>query len=308
MTNRAQDWLRQALRDLEQAEDSRRAGRHYAFRDSMTLRDAVLLAGGLRDEAYLLEAEVARIPEERQNGELARVFRVPLDSSYVADPTSYVRRETGARVADTPLQPYDNVYIRRVPGFDLARNVVLSGEVHFPGRYALQRRDERLLDVINRAGGLTDAAYVQGAQFYRAEGRAGRIGVNLERVLRDSTFRDNLILFAGDSLHVPQYQSVVIVEGAVNSPVAVAFVPRHGAGYYVDRAGGFARRADKGRTYVVQPNGAVERASARVQPGARVVVPEVPADEAKTNWAGILSGVAQILTSALTIVLVVQRL
>jgi hypothetical protein len=88
----------------------------------------------------------------------------------------------------------------------------------------------------------------------------------------------------------------------------VAFVPRRGASYYVDRAGGFARRADKGRTYVVQPNGGVERASARVQPGARVVVPEVPADEVKTNWAAILSGVATILTSALTIVLVVQRL
>jgi protein involved in polysaccharide export with SLBB domain len=280
----------------------------YQFRDSMTLRDAVLLAGGLRDEAYLLEAEIARIPEERQAGELARVFRVPLDSGYVPDPTSYLRRETGARVGDTPLQPYDNLYIRRVPGFELQRNVVLSGEVRFPGRYALQRRDERLLDVINRAGGLTDAAYVQGAQFYRAEGRAGRIGVSLERVLRDSTYRDNLILFAGDSLHVPLYQSVVVVEGAVNSPVAVAFVPRRGASYYVDRAGGFARRADKGRTYVVQPNGGVERASARVQPGARVVVPEVPADEVKTNWAAILSGVATILTSALTIVLVVQRL
>jgi len=280
----------------------------YLFRDSTTLRDAVLMAGGLRDEAYLLEAEVARIPEERQVGELARVFRVALDSSYVTDATSHIRRPTGTGGPDVPLEPYDNIYIRRVPGFELQRNVVVTGEVRFPGRYALIHRGDRLLEVIERAGGLTDDAYVQGAQFYRAEGRAGRIGINLERVLRDSTYRDNLILFAGDSLHVPQYQSVVVVEGAVNSPVAVAFVPRRGAGYYVERAGGFARRADKGRTYVVQPNGAVERASARVQPGARVVVPEVPADEAKTNWAGILSGVATILTSALTIVLVVQRL
>jgi hypothetical protein len=59
---------------------------------------------------------------------------------------------------------------------------------------------------------------------------------------------------------------------------------------------------------VVQPNGGVERAGARPEPGARVVVPLVPADEEKTNWAGILGGVATILTSALTIVLVVQRL
>jgi len=149
---------------------------------------------------------------------------------------------------------------------------------------------------------------VQGAQFYRAEGRAGRIGVSLERVLRDSTYRDNLILFAGDSLHVPQYQSVVVVEGAVNSPVAVAFVPRRGAGYYVDRAGGFARRADKGRTYVVQPNGAVERAGARVQPGARVVVPEVPADEQRTNWAQVFAIASSLVTSLLSIIVISRQL
>jgi len=180
--------------------------------------------------------------------------------------------------------------------------------VRFPGRYALTHRSERLLDVVNRAGGVTESAYLRGAQFYRAEGRAGRVGIDLERVLRDPQFRDNLALFPGDSLHVPQYQPVVAVEGAVNSPVAVAFVPNRSAGYYVDRAGGFARRADKRRTYVVQMNGAVMRRDATVEPGARVVVPEVPTGEEKTNWVQILSSVATVLTSALTIILVVQRM
>jgi hypothetical protein len=101
---------------------------------------------------------------------------------------------------------------------------------------------------------------------------------------------------------------VVSVEGGVNSPVTVAYVPRQGTSYYVDRAGGYSRRADKGRTYVVQPNGSVEPRSATPQPGARVVVPEVPPGEEKTNWAAILGSIATILTSALTIVLVVQRL
>jgi hypothetical protein len=94
----------------------------------------------------------------------------------------------------------------------------------------------------------------------------------------------------------------------VNSPVGVAYVPNRSAGYYVDRAGGYARRADKGRTYIVQLNGAVMRRSATVEPGARVVVPEVPLAEEKTNWVAILSATATILTSALTIILVVQRL
>jgi len=285
--------------------------RVMAFTDSMSLRDAIMMAGGLRDEAYLLEAEISRIPDpaQRQQGQLATTIRVPLDSTYVLDPTAYFRRATGA--ATTPrvtLEPYDNVFIRRVPEWELQRNVVLAGEVVFPGRYTITRLGERVRDVIERAGGFTPAAYVEGAQFYRVEGHAGRIGIDLARVMKDSTFRDNLILFAGDSLFVPEYQPVVSVEGGVNSPVSVAYVPGRAASYYIDRAGGFSRRADKGRTYVVQPNGAVETRRVDVQPGARVVVPEVPLGEEKTNWAVILGSVATILTSALTIVLVVQRL
>jgi protein involved in polysaccharide export with SLBB domain len=278
------------------------------FTDSMTLRDAVMMAGGLSDDAYLLQAEISRIPEDRQEGQLARIVSVPLDSSYVLDPTGYLRRPTGAREPAPRLEPYDNIFIRRVPGWELQRNVYVTGEVKFPGRYTLVRRDEKLLEVLNRAGGLTPDAYVGGAQFFRTEARAGRIGIDLERVLRDPSYRDNFVLFAGDSLYVPQYQSVVKVEGGVNSPVAVAYVPGQGTGYYVDRGGGFSRRADKGRTYVVQPNGSVEGRSATPQPGARIVVPEVPLGEEKTNWGQILSAVATILTSALTIVLVVQRL
>jgi polysaccharide export outer membrane protein len=280
----------------------------FQFTDSMTLRDAVMMAGGLRDEAYLLEAEISRIPENRQEGQLANIIRVPLDSSYVLDPSGYLRRPTNARGAEPRLDPYDNVFIRRVPGWDVQRNVYVIGEVKFPGRYSLIRRDERLRDVLERAGGLTPAAYAAGAQFYRAEGRAGRIGIDLVKVLKDSTYRDNLILFAGDSLYVPQFQPIVQVEGGVNSPIAVAYVPHHGAGYYINRAGGFARLADKNRTYIIEPNGSVVTYSGRVLPGARIVVPTVPVGEEKTNWASILSSTATILTSALTAVLVILRL
>jgi polysaccharide export outer membrane protein len=280
----------------------------FAFTDSMSLRDAIIMAGGVRDEAYLLEAEISRIPRDLREGQLAEIVRVSLDSSYVLDPTGYQRRPTGVAAAEPVLEPYDNVFIRRVPGFEFQRNVVMAGEVRFPGRFTLERRDEKLREVIERAGGFTPAAYANGGQFYRAEGHAGRIGIDLEQVMRDSTYRDNLVLLAGDSLYVPQYQPIVSVEGGVNSPVSVAFVPRRGVSYYIGRAGGFSRRADRNRTYVVQPNGGVETYEARIQPGARIVVPEVPTGEEKTDWAAILGSVATILTSALTIVLVIQRL
>jgi len=280
----------------------------FVFRDSMTLRDLVIQAGGLRDEAYLLEAEIARVADSSGGSRLATIQKVPLDSTYVLDATGHLVRPTSARGAEPSLAPYDNVFIRRVPGFDLPRNVVMSGEVRFPGRYALTRIDERLLDVVVRAGGITERGYGRGAQFYRTEGRAGRVGIDLERVLRDSRHRDNLVLFAGDSLYVPRYQSVVVVEGAVNSPVAVAYAPNQSAGYYVDRAGGFARRADKRRTYVVQMNGTVMRRSATVFPGARIVVPEIPVGETGTNWGQIITLIAGTATSLLTTLVVVKQL
>ena len=155
---------------------------------------------------------------------------------------------------------------------------------------------------------MTPAAYVRGAQLFRSQGGLGRVGLDFERALRDAHYRDNVLLFAGDSVFVPEYQPTVKVEGAVNSPVTVAYTPNQSARYYVDRAGGFARRADKGRTYIVQMSGAMVRRSSTVEPGARVVVPEVPAGEEKTNWGQIVSSAATVLTSALTIILVVQRL
>jgi protein involved in polysaccharide export with SLBB domain len=279
----------------------------FVFRDSMTLRDAVMLAGGLRDEAYLLEAEISRIPEVAGGDTLAQIIRVPLDSGYVLDPTSYTHRNTSLRSPEAVLQPYDNVFIRRVPGFSLQRNVIIAGEVRFPGRYTITRADEKITDLLNRAGGLTPSAYARGAQFYRAEGRAGRVGIDFDRILRDRTYRDNLIVLAGDSLYVPLYQPVVQVEGAVNSPVAVAFEPGHNPDFYVDRAGGFTRRADKSGTYVVQANGSVFRRGTRVDPGARVVVPEKPANDLGTNWVQIVTVTGSLLASLLFI-LVLSKL
>jgi len=281
----------------------------FAFRDSMTLRDAVILAGGLRDEAYLVEAEISRLPETPDDTTaLARLISVPLDSSYVLDATGYVRRETSGRGANPVLQPFDYIFVRRVPGFEAQRTVVVTGRVRFPGRYALARRDERLADILRRAGGVTPNAYVRGAQFFRAEGRAGRIGIDFERVLRDPRHRDNLPLFAGDSIHVPEYQPVVSVEGAVNSPVSVAYESGRGTGYYVERAGGFARRADKRRTYVIQPNGSVFTRRANPEPGARVVVPETPAGAPGTDWTRLITSLAQVLASAVTLAILVRQL
>src|SRR6266566_2520666 len=136
-----------------------------AGRPGMTLRQLMVLARGPRIGADLRDAEMARLPADRSKGQLATTVRVPLDSSYLSErdsaggaryigPPGVSFPATGT-APDVPLQPYDNVLIFRQPDFELQRTVTILGEVLYPGTYALKAKDDRLADLVQRAGGLT---------------------------------------------------------------------------------------------------------------------------------------------------------
>jgi len=292
----------------------------FPYRNGMTLRDLVLMARGLRDGAYLDSAEVARLAEDRSGGRLAVTLRVPLDSSYLFEPdsTTYplLRGLPGRARGTAPevmLQPFDHVLILKQPDFEYPRKVTIAGEVRFPGTYVLARKDERLSEVVAEAGGLTPWAFPEGFRMYR-NGRL--VNVDLPAVLRDGRHRDNVILQPGDSMVIPEYNPVVVVEGAVNSPSAVLY--RRGASldYYVANAGGYARNADKGRVHVRYANGA-----ARVKgkflfftaytpepgPGSVVVVPAKPEGE-PFKATEFFAALAQILASSVAILVLATRL
>ena len=296
-------------------------GGKFPYHDGMTLRDAVLLAKGLSDGALLTEAEISHLPEDRANGVTAVTQRVPLDSTYLFERTPDGRYlgppgvpAPRATAPEVPLRPYDNVLILTQPGWELQRTVSIEGEVKYPGVYALQNKNERLTDVIQRAGGLTKTAYAAGMELFRGNG-VGRIGVDLPSALRDSTRRDNLPLVDGDSINVPPYSGIVVVRGAVNSPAALAYVPGKNLDYYIRAAGGGSPTADEGRAYVTQANGQVESRNSHFfffhstptpGPGSSVFVPtENPAD--RTNWGQIASTTTSILGSLVAIWVLVKK-
>lgn len=298
----------------------RKSGR-YPFRDGMTMRDLVLLAGGVEESAFLGAAEVARLPENRNNGVTAQTFRVPLDSSYLFErgPDGRYFGPPGlpapdGRSANVALKPYDNVLILHQPDWELQRNVYLGGEVRFPGRYALVRKTERLTDLLKRAGGLTTEAYPEGVFFYRKRDRLGRIGIDLPRALKRYRDQDNLLLQDGDSVVIPVYTAVVNVAGAVNSPVAVSYVPGQDIDYYVRAAGGLSRTADPSRAYVTQPNGKVQSIERRrllpdgvpePRAGSFVFVPERDPNQ-RRDLLALVGGVAQIVATLVTVALAVS--
>jgi len=295
----------------------RKPGR-YPFRNGMTMRDLVLLAGGVEERAYLREAEIARLPEQRDNGRLATTIRVPLDSTYLFErsatgkylgPPGIPVQQGTPPAPEVPLSAYDNVLVLEQPDWELQRNVIVTGEVRFPGVYSLKSKGERLSDVLQRAGGLTTEGYADGVFFARKRGSLGRIGIDLPKVLKDADFRDNLILQDGDSIDVPSLNNVVTVGGAVNSPVAVAYVPGQDLDFYIRAAGGGNTKADLKRAYVTQPNGKVESRKTRPffpdgtptpRAGSVVFVPNKEAGE-KRDYGQLVIGLAQVMASLVAV-------
>jgi hypothetical protein len=131
-----------------------------------------------------------------------------------------------------------------------------------------------------------------------------RLGVDLPRVLKDPRYKDNLTLTTGDSIYIPAFIPVVLVEGGVNAPKAITYVPGAGRSYYINAAGGYSGGADKKRTFIEQPNGHIER-DGTPAPGAVVVVPlRDPSFPNPVNLVTVLGVVAQLLSAATAIVLV----
>ena len=292
----------------------------FPWRPGMTLRDLVQLARGPTIGAYLKEAEIARLPQDRSGGQLATTLRVPLDSTYLFERTANGRfvgppgvQVPASGAAEVPLDPYDNVLIMQEPQFDLQRAVIVSGQVRYPGTYSLRSKEERLADVIERAGGLTPQAYPEGIRFVRSAEGVGRVNVELTRALRDKGSSHNVIMQPEDSIFIPEYQPTVKVMGAVNAPGSLLW--RRGADldYYISAAGGLAASADGGRVSVRYANGDARTrqkwlfvsSKPTPGPGSEVFVPTKPTGEG-TNPVALLGGIAQILSSVVAIVVVLR--
>ena len=293
----------------------------YPWRDGMTLRELVLLGRGPTVGADLREAEVARMPEDRSQGQLATTVRVPLDSSYLFERDSLGRYfgPPGIPVAargtpEVKLEPFDNVLILKQPEFDFQRTVTILGEVKSPGTYSLRTKQDRLADLLDRAGGLTRQAYAQGVRFYRLDNGVGRIDIDVAQALRDRASRNNVILQPGDSIFIPEYEPSVRVQGAVNSPGSVLWQQGRGLEYYIGAAGGFAHTADKGKVSVRYANGQVRTrrrtllmsSDPKPGPGSEVIVP-VRDTTQHTNYVQLFGGIAQIIASTIAIIVVATK-
>ena len=139
-----------------------RKGGSFDFGYGMTLQDVLLQAGGLTRQAEGSRVEVSRIMDydissNKLNPRMAVVKTIKIGDDLMLS----------TKAEEFLLQPFDQIFVRENPDFETAKNVVLSGEVKYPGTYTLLSKDEKISSVIKRAGGLTKYAYLDGIKMYR---------------------------------------------------------------------------------------------------------------------------------------------
>ena len=297
----------------------------YQYAANETIEDLILQAGGLNDQASTVKVDVARRIRDPKalttDSIISQTYTLALKDGFVID------GQPGFR-----LMPYDEVYVRRSPGFATPQNVYVEGQVMFAGTYTLARKNERISDVIRKAGGVTDLAYVSGARLLRRTSEAERakmrgvtrilaaqgansdsinvallqladtypVGIELGEALKHPGGDADLVLREGDQLIIPEYNGTVKISGDVMFPNTVAYEKGKRFNYYIDQAGGFGQRAKKSRTIIVYMNGTVGRVAhnAKVRPGCEIVVPSKPRRNpaAIGQWLGIGSSVASLAT------------
>lgn len=308
----------------------------YKYAENETLEDFVLQAGGLKQTASTVKVDVARRvsnPKAFQTDSIiARTYSFALKDGFVID------GEPGFT-----LMPFDEVYVRKSPGFYQQQNVVVEGEVMFSGTYTLERKNQRLSDLIKAAGGVNDRAYPKGARLERrftpeerlrtetlldmAKTQSGSkdtidvkkidigdvyyVGIELDKALAQPGCDEDIVLREGDRLIVPQYTSTVKISGDVMYPNTVGYQKGKKAGYYIDQAGGWGNRAKKSHTFIIYMNGKVARVAhnAKPEPGCEIFVPSKAERDPRmlAQTLSIASSVASFATIIATLANIIKR-
>ncbi|WP_279150970.1 SLBB domain-containing protein [Muribaculum intestinale] len=289
----------------------------YPFAANTTLEDLIFQAGGLLEGASTARVDISRRivdpTSTQQTQQISEIYTVSIENGLALNSGKGFK-----------LMPYDHVEVRKSPGYNAQESVSVRGEVLFDGSYVLQKRNERLTDIIKRAGGILDEAYIKGAYLTRrlsedelasrrevlrlAMANSGpgmgdsialskinvsptyNVGINLEKAIQNPGSHYDVVLQPGDALFIPEQQSTVKIAGDVMFPNTVVYEPGKKLSYYIDQAGGYGQRARKNKAFIVYLNGTVAKAKrgTPIEPGCQIIVPSKP-DTSNTDWTKILT-------------------
>lgn len=309
----------------------------YEYVENLSLKDLILQAGGFTNAAF-------------KNIEIARLIK--RDSIAVTDNrastiiNTEVNGDLSSSTANIALQAFDVITVRRKAGYTIPEIVSVSGQVQYPGPYALSSRSERVSDVLRRAGGYTPDAYPEGAYLKRfkteeEKQKSSDVAKKLEKNIKDTTSKmivdeitreydkipldlplimqspgsvEDLVVRSRDELFIPKFDGQVKVSGSVLLVTQVPFQKRNSLKDYINEAGGFSGDAWRKKAYVVYANGKAATTKhflffkfyPKVLPGSELVVPKK--SEKKSMSTGEIIGISSALASLAGVVIAILRL
>ncbi|QIP12998.1 ligand-binding protein [Spirosoma aureum] len=304
---------------------------------NMTLEDALLRAGGLKESAAASLVEVVRrkkdVDPRSTSAQVAETFRfnVNRDLSINADENRFI------------LQPFDQILVRKSPNYLVQTYANVEGEVIVPGAYPIRSKDQKISDLVSLSGGLTPQAYVEGATLIRrvqlsADELARRqksvddlaeaatsgkavvetetlsadkpesIGINLKKILAKPGSSEDILVQEGDILRIPKILETVRIQGEVLLPTTVKYRSGQNFQDYISQSGGFTSKSQRRKSFIVYANGSVDRTRKfmffniypRVEPGSEVIIPKKTGTPLTPQQ--ILSSTAGTISSLLSVI------
>ncbi len=271
------------------------------FMEGLKAEDLIIMAGGFIEGADASTIHLSRQVNDENFKTISEVQHISLSPDLKVSSGSVT------------LQPNDIITVRYQKGYSAQQLIKIEGEISFPGHYSILTKDERISDFIERAGGITPYAYLKGATLIRkmkdlsdkeqikqlqelnnatneikiekiGNDNEYRVGINLEKIMKNKNSYQNLILKNEDILIIPSEKQTVEVKGLVLAPSLVQYEKGKTLKSYVNNAGGFANNARKRAAYVMYANGSIEgtrnflffKSYPKIEPGSIIIIPEKP--------------------------------
>lgn len=268
----------------------------YKYVENSSLKDLIYQANGFKEEAAPYNIEIARrIPDAgsgEMNNQIAEIISVNIENGLAYDD----------KLNEVKLEPFDQVFVRKSPSYEVQQTVQITGEVMYPGEYTISNRNFRLSDLIKKSGGPTDFAYVEGASLTRTFGKEmdelsvnledsvtnqenieslSQVGIQLQEAINNPNSEYDLLLQPGDVIEIPKRLQTVQIRGEVLYPINARYEDRRSFRSYISAAGGFTEQANTKKAYIVYANGEVDRTKKflffksypKVKPGSVLIIP-----------------------------------
>ena len=285
----------------------------FTLKENMTLRDLILESGGLQANVYRYRIEIARINKLNKNlNQYAEIIAFNMDAQFELTEEVDSKKALLKSANSFKLFPFDLVSVRPDPYFSDQRKLNVSGEVLYPGDYTILSPNEKITDIINRAGGLLYTAYPEASIYIR---NGVKINMSLAKIIKKPNSNLNFNVQDGDKIQIVSRPNSIEIIGQTNRVGNFKFIPNKRLNYYIKTAGGLNPDSDKNNIWVEYPNGGSKKLNnwsiygPRILDGSTIIVGRKKEEEPfdRTEYAKELTSIIANLAQALAVLLVAAR-